>query len=365
MRALSLVFTVALVTLAAVGCGEGEEATSPSPAATAVPTGAPFSVTGVAEVDAVINIVLSGDVENLKQLLSYTRVPCKTDPEAASTSPTCHPGETEGTPVDSLPVDYHGSGPLVRADEIDWTLQTLMKPENEVYAVFGVWTTGHPSMGGTWRDVPPDEYVVVFSQEVAGHGVFGRSIAVAAGRVVSIDLGGGSTPSAKIAGVWQGAFVVPPPTPLCAAAPAHLSTSTGIDEVDGVIHAVLSGDRDTLLQLVRYSPAPCEVGAKPNGLAPMCWTNEAEGTLVDTLPIASCRARYIRTDEIPSVLDEVIGPDVGLFAVYRVPASYWPPGEYVVVFSKSETEFGCHVGGEQLVVAQGRVVGAQRRRRRG
>jgi TolB protein len=43
MRAPSLVFAVALLALAATGCGGGEDAATPSPAVTAVPTGSPTS----------------------------------------------------------------------------------------------------------------------------------------------------------------------------------------------------------------------------------------------------------------------------------------------------------------------------------
>jgi Tol biopolymer transport system component len=208
MRLLGVVLGAALAALTATSCGGGgEEAIAPK--ASPVPT-----VTGVAEVDAVIRVVVSGDVEALRQLIQYTQVHCKADPEMAGTSPRCRPDEPDGTLVDVLPIDYRGSGPVVRADQIDWTLDTLMEPKNEVYAVYGAWTTTFPPVGGTWRDRPPDEYVVVFSQDLAGGGVFGQSVVVAEGRVVRIKLGGGSPPSAVIAGVWPNAFVVPPPTPV-------------------------------------------------------------------------------------------------------------------------------------------------------
>jgi len=203
-----------LVALTQSGCRASREA--PAPTVGPIPT-----VTGVAEVDAVIRVVLSGDVEAMRGLIRYTQVPCKTDAEAAGTSPECHPDETEGTLVDVLPVDHCGQGPVVRADQIDWTLGTLLQPETSVYAVYGTRNTPFFSPGQ-----PPDEYVVVLSQNLTGQGVLGSELVVADGRVVGVSVACGQGPAALV----QNApllvpFLVQPPAPTEAATPAGTRTA--------------------------------------------------------------------------------------------------------------------------------------------
>lgn len=116
-----------------------------------------------------------------------------------------------------------------------------------------------------------------------------------------------------------------------------LETRTGIEEIDNVIAAVASGDREQLEGLLSYTTAPCTT-LEGFGGPPKCLEGEAEGTLVDGLPMIGSEGGHIRKDEI-SIWNGVDAS--ALFAVYRnseqgVNEPYYPRGEYAVVFLTGE-----------------------------
>jgi hypothetical protein len=116
-----------------------------------------------------------------------------------------------------------------------------------------------------------------------------------------------------------------------------LETRTGIEVIDNVIEAVASGDREQLESLISYTTAPCTTREGFGG-PPKCLEGEAEGTLVDGLPMIGSEGGHIRKDEIGNWT----GVDASaLFAVYRnseegVNEPYYPRGEYAVVFLTGE-----------------------------
>lgn len=63
-----------------------------------------------------------------------------------------------------------------------------------------------------------------------------------------------------------------------------LDTRTGIQEVDAVLDAVESGDPQKLRDEVHYSTLACKT-VNALGGPPPCQEGEAEGTLVEVLPI--------------------------------------------------------------------------------
>jgi len=114
-------------------------------------------------------------------------------------------------------------------------------------------------------------------------------------------------------------------------------TRTGIDEIDIVIDAILNGDENTRLELVRYTNTACEMSSDFGG-PPNCTGEETSGSLIDVFPLYNERELYYRPRDIQGILNFTVR---GLLAVYKVPeetfqADYWPAGEYGVVFTSEE-----------------------------
>jgi hypothetical protein len=91
--------------------------------------------TGDADVDAVIDAVLSGDPAKLGALFLYYSLGCKTEPLGIGAPPKCDPGAAEGTPVDVFP---NGSCPEGRFSiRGDGTLERLLAQNSaRLYAVY-------------------------------------------------------------------------------------------------------------------------------------------------------------------------------------------------------------------------------------
>jgi hypothetical protein len=118
-----------------------------------------------------------------------------------------------------------------------------------------------------------------------------------------------------------------------------LDTMTGLSDVDTVLAAVASGDPGKLRARIQYTRAPCtwEDGL---GGPPKCREGEAEGTLLEVLPLISSEGGHIRRNEISSWqgIDEK-----ALYAVYRVSENaldekYYPPGDYIVFFVPGDNQ---------------------------
>lgn len=120
-----------------------------------------------------------------------------------------------------------------------------------------------------------------------------------------------------------------------------LETRTGIADVDPVIAAVASGDRAQIESLISYTTAPCTTREGFGG-PPKCKEGEAEGTMIEAVPMISSEGGFIRKEE----LDIWTGVDAtALFAVYKVSEDgveeeYYPRGEYAVVFLSNENGVG-------------------------
>jgi hypothetical protein len=131
-----------------------------------------------------------------------------------------------------------------------------------------------------------------------------------------------------------------------------LETRTGIEDIDNVLAAVASGDRSELESLIQYTTAPCTT-LEGFGGPPKCRDGEAEGTLVEALPMIGSEGGFIRKEEI----DIWTGVDAAsLFAVYQVAEEgveeeYYPRGEYAVVFLPNENGVGV-----TLRILDGRIV---------
>ena len=90
--------------------------------------------------------------------------------------------------------------------------------------------------------------------------------------------------------------------------------STGVEEYDGIVVAVLDGDIDALLWLVEMQALGC-VPSAPNELviAPGCAAGEAEGTVVEVFPIGVCHPQFLR-DAVP-LLEQMVAEVRGLYGI--------------------------------------------------
>lgn len=136
--------------------------------------------------------------------------------------------------------------------------------------------------------------------------------------------------------------------------PFHpLSVRTGNDNVDPVLEAVASADRQALISLIQFTEAVC-THADGLGGPPKCREGETEGTPMEVLPFLGGEGSYLRSEEI----GDWQGIDVSaLYAVYEVSPEnvvqeeYFPSGEYVIILIGEENQSPV-----ALRVTDGRIV---------
>ena len=128
---------------------------------------------------------------------------------------------------------------------------------------------------------------------------------------------------------------------------------TGVEPVDRVIEIFLAQAFDRRMDLVRTLTTGCTTTEYFVG-PPLCKVGQVEGTQVYVFPYRKYRAsHYAAPDELEPLLEF---PLEALYAVYKVPEvgfeeTWWPAGEYSVVFVSVEGELGVEViiEGEQVV----------------
>jgi hypothetical protein len=117
------------------------------------------------------------------------------------------------------------------------------------------------------------------------------------------------------------------------------SEYTDIDEVDAIIEAVLAQDTSTLVTSVALRQFACTTEEGALG-SPLCAAGEAEGTVIDALPLAQCMTRFTREYELDRAFE--FNETVELYAVYG------SDGEYGAVFSEAPepdaNRFGVTIG---------------------
>ena len=128
------------------------------------------------------------------------------------------------------------------------------------------------------------------------------------------------------------AATVPVPSPTSAEKYHSLDTQTTIEEVDTILAAVNSKDKQRLAGLFNYTTIAC-MTINALGGPPPCREGEAEGTLVEVLPILGSEGTYLWKDEVSNWQ----GLDVvRLYAVYEVSESAYsdenfPKGNYGII----------------------------------
>jgi hypothetical protein len=117
-------------------------------------------------------------------------------------------------------------------------------------------------------------------------------------------------------------------------APAGDATDdlSGVKGLNEIISAAQAGDLITLKSLVELRSIPCTT-ADGLGGHPKCLAGEAEGTLVEVLPLLSSEGTFLKKSELDTWMLDVSE----LYAVYQVSDKAfsdenYPAGEYALVF---------------------------------
>jgi hypothetical protein len=112
----------------------------------------PGTLSGIEDVDRVIDVVLSGNVENLRGIIEFTLTGCTTA-DGLGGPPKCREGETEGTLVEVLPF-LGPEGHFIHREEIEeWRGIEVAG----LYAVYRVSEKAYST-----DDYPAGEYGIVF-----------------------------------------------------------------------------------------------------------------------------------------------------------------------------------------------------------
>ena len=103
----ALILTGMTLTILLAACADGGSETTPTatlePAATA--TLEP-GLTGIAELDAALDVLFAGDVDAVRDLVSFTPTVCAANPQGLGDPPLCRPDEPDGAAVDFFPVAH-------------------------------------------------------------------------------------------------------------------------------------------------------------------------------------------------------------------------------------------------------------------
>ncbi len=108
---------------------------------------------------------------------------------------------------------------------------------------------------------------------------------------------------------------------------------TGIAEVDVVLDVLFAGDADAVRDLVSFTPTACAANPQYLGDPPLCHPDEPDGAAVDMFPHLACHGGFIRPEEMDSAYLSMASPSGQLYAVYRAPDAYWPPAQFVAVYT--------------------------------
>lgn len=137
--------------------------------------------TGVDQLDRLIEIVLSDDMDALQSVIQFTQSKC-TFVEGLGGPPKCKEGEVEGETVEVLPF-LGWEGHFIRKEDLgSWDGLSV----SQVYAAYTVSAVEY-----TDPDYPRGTHAIVFIDEAQGSSV---TLQIVAWQIVRIDLGLGPTP---------------------------------------------------------------------------------------------------------------------------------------------------------------------------
>ena len=133
--------------------------------------------TGSQDLDHVIEVVLSGDADEIRTLIHFTPAKC-TNAEGLGGPPKCEGSEAEGTTVEVLPL-LGPEGGFVRKENIEsWEVP-------QVSELFAVYETSDAVY--TEENYPKGIYAIVFIEE--NEAQLSYTLQVTDGKIVRVDLG--------------------------------------------------------------------------------------------------------------------------------------------------------------------------------
>lgn len=139
-----------------------------APAPSQGPTGSP-------ELDNVIEVVLGGDVDEIRALVYFTQAKC-TNADGLGGPPKCLANEAEGTPVEVLPFLGPEGGFIRKADIDSWNGLHA----SELFAVYEVSDAVYSD-----ESYPKGEFALVFIEDSEMQSSF--TLQVTDGKIVRID----------------------------------------------------------------------------------------------------------------------------------------------------------------------------------
>jgi hypothetical protein len=304
---------------------------------TATPSHAPQGRSGAAALDALIELLLRGQADELAGKFTVSaRQHCS----------------------------LHTAGPPPQQTTMppaEWTSR-FASASRSLYAVF----RGQPN------EVPSAEYQVVFSVSAADAPT-GWRFYVDGDRIVDVVAGCDGPPSVyapSAAGAYERFVVLPPREDLPKAPMGHaLSMRSGVGDVDAVLEVLERRDLQALNALVSLQEFPCSAEqARPSAspapdptppplpppLVP-CPEGAAPGTAVRGLLELGCFGREARLAD-RALLNWAIRDGVTLHGVAAIPDGHQPDADHVLVLVSPEAPFRWLSGG--LLVRDGRVIGA-------
>jgi hypothetical protein len=148
----------------------------------------PRTRTGIEEIDRIIDIIILGNLDRLREAIAFTETSC-THMDGLGGPPKCREGEEEGTPVEVLPF-LGPEGNFLRKDEVqDW-------PGIEVNGLYAVYRVSEEVYSD--ENYPAGEYGIAF---VAGDDyVYGVVLQVSDGAIVRVDYVYGEPLEMKLGG---------------------------------------------------------------------------------------------------------------------------------------------------------------------
>ena len=127
------------------------------------------------------------------------------------------------------------------------------------------------------------------------------------------------------------------------------------NELQPILSSMLQGNVTDQLALLQYTQAGC-TNVQGFGGPPACPEGVAEGTIIEGFPIVGSEGYLVKPEEMEVYLNDALPKN--LYAVYRVTpgpndVSYFPVGEYAMLFERESTESSLPVN---LRVMDGKIV---------
>lgn len=135
----------------------------------------PQESTGLPELDNVIEVVLGGDMDEIRALVYFTQAKC-TNADGLGGPPKCLANEAEGTPVEVLPFLGPEGGFIRKADIDSWNGLHA----SELFAVYEVSDAVYSD-----ESYPKGEFALVFIEDGEMQSSF--TLQVTDGKIVRID----------------------------------------------------------------------------------------------------------------------------------------------------------------------------------